>query len=761
MPWFPMRFKPLERFPKRRAAVGFRRPAERAPRFCAEGIEQCWKTSRIANALPKGVVLASFPSVYEPIKIGNVEVKNRLIMAPMDTELTENYHLTEPIIDFYEQRAKGGVGLVEVGTCYVANLYNTKPQYYNSSGATGMWSDDFKEGWEELVSRCHKWGAKIAPQLNICYEWRASEDDPLEAVGPSDGPGGPFVKKLRELKPEEIETMIKQYGAAAKRAKDWGCDMIEIHAGIGYQVSRFISKFSNRRTDRWGGTDEKRCQFLIDIVNECRKNIGEDMPIIVRISVEDFMPGGNTMKESLPMMKYIEKNCHIDCWNVQVGFHEAPRPLVTQHVPEAAFAQLSQQVKQITKLPVTASYRINSIERCAQIIDDGWADMVTMARQFIADPETAIKGEEGHSERVRRCIACCRCLDNIFLGKPVQCSVNANVANYKLGTPPTYKDGIAQTDSPKNITIVGSGPSGMETARVAAMRGHKVTIIEHNKRIGGLMNMAQVLNPLIEPVRDWYENELNLLNNVTVKLSTEGTVDNIKATNPDEVVIAPGGNVPVPDCPGVDGKNVIASTDIKAMVEGKAVHGKGFMMRMAPIGVNMMNAKPSFMRWGLGTHLIVKKRLVIIGGGFAGIECAHSMMHGREITVVEEARKIGAEIGIIDKGPQLNDLRAAGVKLMPSTKVLEITKQGVRVYHNVADKKNVYKEGEDFIPCESVVLSLGVVNNTELYDQCKPVFGDKVRLIGNANPKPKTENPDEFRRLLEAVRDGYVTGMTI
>ena len=197
------------------------------------------------------------------------------------------------------------------------------------------------------------------------------------------------------------------------------------------------------------------------------------------------------------------------------------------------------------------------------------------------------------------------------------------------------------------------------------------------------------------------------------------------------------------------------------MVEGKAVHGKGFMMRMAPIGVNMMNAKPSFMRWGLGTHLIVKKRLVIIGGGFAGIECAHSMMHGREITVVEEARKIGAEIGIIDKGPQLNDLRAAGVKLMPSTKVLEITKQGVRVYHNVADKKNVYKEGEDFIPCESVVLSLGVVNNTELYDQCKPVFGDKVRLIGNANPKPKTENPDEFRRLLEAVRDGYVTGMTI
>ena len=496
-------------------------------------------------------------------------------------------------------------------------------------------------------------------------------------------------------------------------------------------------------------------------MNECRKNIGEDMPIIVRISVEDFMPGGNTMKESLPMMKYIEKNCHIDCWNVQVGFHEAPRPLVTQHVPEAAFAQLSQQVKQITKLPVTASYRINSIERCAQIIDDGWADMVTMARQFIADPETAIKGEEGHSERVRRCIACCRCLDNIFLGKPVQCSVNANVANYKLGTPPTYKDGIAQTDSPKNITIVGSGPSGMETARVAAMRGHKVTIIEHNKRIGGLMNMAQVLNPLIEPVRDWYENELNLLNNVTVKLSTEGTVDNIKATNPDEVVIAPGGNVPVPDCPGVDGKNVIASTDIKAMVEGKAVHGKGFMMRMAPIGVNMMNAKPSFMRWGLGTHLIVKKRLVIIGGGFAGIECAHSMMHGREITVVEEARKIGAEIGIIDKGPQLNDLRAAGVKLMPSTKVLEITKQGVRVYHNVADKKNVYKEGEDFIPCESVVLSLGVVNNTELYDQCKPVFGDKVRLIGNANPKPKTENPDEFRRLLEAVRDGYVTGMTI
>ena len=462
------------------------------------------------------------------------------------------------------------------------------------------------------------------------------------------------------------------------------------------------------------------------------------------------------------MMKYIEKNCHIDCWNVQVGFHEASRPLVTQHVPEAAFAQLSQQVKQITDLPVTAAYRINSIERCAQIIDDGWADMVTMARQFIADPETAIKGEEGHPERVRRCIACCRCLDNIFLGKPVQCSVNANVAHYDLGTPPTYKDGIAQTDAPKNITIVGSGPSGLEAARVAAMRGHKVTVIELNKRVGGLMNMAQVLNPLIEPVRNWYENEINLLDNVTVKLSTEGTLENIKATNPDEVIIAPGGNVPVPDCPGVDGKNVIASTAIKAMVEGKAVHGKGFMMRMAPIGINIMGAKPSFMRaggWAPTDRQEARRRH---RRRFpAGIEVAHSMMHGREMTVIEEARKIGAEIGIIDKGPQLNDLDAGGVKLMPSTKVLEIVPEGVRVYHMVADKKNVYKEGDDFIPCETVILSLGVVNNTDLYNQCKPEYGDKVRLIGNANPKPKTENPDEFRCLLEAVHDGYVAGMTI
>ena len=693
--------------------------------------------------------MAKYQKLLEPLKIGKVELKNRFIMLPMTIEKVDNYHVTDDLVDFYEQRAKGGVGLIEIGSCYVCDCFGTEPKYHTTTGACGCWDDEFIPGYKRIADVCHPHGAKIAAQLQLCYEWRASGDDPLLSYAPSaDVPSGPFVgMPEREYTKEEIAEVVKQYGQAARRCKEAGIDIIEIHAGIGYMVMRFLSKYSNHRTDEYGGSPENRARLLTEIIDEVHRTCGDDMPILIRISADDLMPDGNRIEDTLELIPIIEAH-GVDAWSIQAGFHEAPRPVANQIVPEGEFIGLAKQCKTVTSKPVWPGTRINSLDMCDKVVNEGYGDAVGMARQFIADPATAGKVAAGHPEQVRPCIVCSRCLDNIFIGKPCQCSVNANVwQGVEVGLPEDHP-----ADQKQHVVVVGAGPGGMEAARVAALRGHKVTVVDHSDRVGGLLNMAQVLNANIEPLVTYWQGEAKLHPNINVVLKQDVDVNYLKSLNPDQVILSPGGGIIPIDVPGIDGKNVVKSEDIKAMCNGKVPEGKGMLWKAAVAAIKAQGGTVGFMRMGLnmasGPTAIVGKRVVVVGGGFAGLEVAEAMCDNREITVIDPAKKLGNGIGIIDKNPTLNLLKKKGVKLMPLTELIEVTKKGAKV-------KNVETGEEQLLECDTVLTSVGVEANTKLYDEVVKVW-PHAKLIGDA-----TTPAGKVYRTLEAVKGGYEASMAI
>ena len=693
--------------------------------------------------------MAKYQKLLEPLKIGKVELKNRFIMLPMTIEKVDNYHVTDDLVDFYEQRAKGGVGLIEIGSCYVCDCFGTEPKYHTTTGACGCWDDEFIPGYKRIADVCHPHGAKIAAQLQLCYEWRASGDDPLLSYAPSaDVPSGPFVgMPEREYTKEEIAEVVKQYGQAARRCKEAGIDIIEIHAGIGYMVMRFLSKYSNHRTDEYGGSPENRARLLTEIIDEIHRTCGDDMPILIRISADDLMPDGNRIEDTLELIPIIEAH-GVDAWSIQAGFHEAPRPVANQIVPEGEFIGLAKQCKTVTNKPVWPGTRINSLDMCDKVVNEGYGDAVGMARQFIADPATAGKVAAGHPEQVRPCIVCSRCLDNIFIGKPCQCSVNANVwQGVEVGLPEDHP-----ADQKQHVVVVGAGPGGMEAARVAALRGHKVTVVDHSDRVGGLLNMAQVLNANIEPLVTYWQGEAKLHPNINVVLKQDVDVNYLKSLNPDQVILSPGGGIIPIDVPGIDGKNVVKSEDIKAMCNGKVPEGKGMLWKAAVAAIKAQGGTVGFMRMGLnmasGPTAIVGKRVVVVGGGFAGLEVAEAMCDNREITVIDPAKKLGNGIGIIDKNPTINLLKKKGVKLMPLTELVEVTKKGAKV-------RNVETGDEQLLECDTVLTSVGVEANTDLYDEIVKVW-PHAKLIGDA-----TTPAGKVYRTLEAVKGGFEASMAI
>ena len=685
----------------------------------------------------------------KPFKIGNVELRNRFVMLPMTIEKTDNYHVGDDLVDFYEQRAKGGAALIELGSCYVCDVFDTHPKYHTTTGAVGVWDDCFIPGLTRTAEVCHKHGAKLAAQLQLCYEWRATGEDELHSYAPSiDVASGPFVgMPEKEFTKEEIQLVVKQYGDAAKRCQKAGIDIIEIHAGIGYMVMRFISKYSNHRTDEYGGDTKGRCKLLTDIIDEIHKQCGEDYPIIVRYSADDLMPGGQRVEDLKEVIEVVEAH-GIDAWSIQAGFHEAPRPVANQLVPEGEFIYLSKEAKKYTSLPCFPGTRINHLDVCEKILADGSGDAAGMARHWIAEPEIGIKVAEGRSEEVRPCIVCSRCLDNIFIGKPCQCSVNANVwEGVEVGLP---QDKPATEK--QHIAVVGAGPGGLEAARVAAERGHKVTVLEKSDKLAGLLTMAQVLNANIEPLVSYWNEEMKLHPNIEIKLNTKVDVDTLRALNPDQVIVSPGGGIIPIDVPGIDGKNVVKSEDIKAMCNGIVPEGKGMIWKAAVAAIKAQGGTVGFMRMGLnmksGPTAIVGKRVVVVGGGFAGLEVAEAMCDGREIWVIDPAKKLGNGIGIIDKNPTINLLKKKGVHLMPLTELIEVTKKGAKV-------KNVETGEEQLIECDTVLTSLGVEQNTDLYDEIVKVW-PHAKLIGDAT------TPDgKVYRTLEAVKGGYQASMAI
>jgi len=637
---------------------------------------------------------------FEPIKIGKMEVKNRFVMAPIDSKLGNEWGaVTQRHIDYLVARAKGGVGLI-----IMDNLAVEYPR--GKVGVMALRIDQNKvlPRLNDLAEEVHVYGAKIAAQ--ICHSGRQTKlaaTEGEELVSCSDVPYVGSGAVPRPLTVVEIEELVEKFAQAAWRVKAAGFDAVEIHSAHGYLLSSFLSPFTNKRTDWYGGDTEGRMRFLLEIVARSRVKVGDDFPIIVRINGSDFVEGGLTLEESKVIAQELEK-AGVDAIDVSAGTYESDNwTFPTMAMEAGALVYLAEGIKSVVHIPVIAVGKIATPELAEKIVKEGKADMVALGRPLLADPEYPKKAEEGRLEDIRPCIFCNQgCIGLISLDLGMRCNVNA-----ALGREREYE--IRPAERVKNVLVVGGGPAGLEAARVAGLRGHKVILYEKNSGLGGQMLLASAapFKKDIKRLVDYYVAQMKKAK-IEVNLGQELTADMVEKIGPDVVILATGAEPLVPDVTGVGGENVVTANDV------------------------------------LGGVREVKDRAVVAGGGMVGCEVAALLAQsGKKVTVVEILDDFAIDMPSSIKKFYVDEFAKHGVAVLTESKIEEISERCV-----VVAKKDWQKEE---IEAETVVLALGSTANKKLLDDLKGKVPELYSIGDCVEP----------RTILEAVAEGARVGYSI
>lgn len=591
--------------------------------------------------------------LFEPLVMSNLTLKNRFFLAPLGTGFS-----TDQLTDFYVARAEADVGLIMTGEMCV-----------HPSGMAGgpterdLYKDEAIGVLTPMVKAVRNAGAKFVAQLNHAGRYTPGRALGQQSVAPSAIASRYTGETPRELTTEEIDDLVIAFAEAAVRVRKAGFDGLEILSSSGYLNSQFLSPLTNHRTDKYGGDAHKRATFLLSIVSEIRKRVGDDYNICVKFDGEDGMKGGRTIEDSLVLApKLVDAGA--DRLHIWAGWHEASRPMLPMSVPRGAFADLAAQIKGVVDVPVSTVGRINDPYVAADILTRGKADLIGMGRTLVCDPEFVKKTKEGRVEEIRRCVACCFCFDAIRSGTGMKCGANPEMGR--------EGDSLIQpAEEEKHVAIVGAGPAGMEVARLAALRGHRVTIFDEKDHLGGLLNLA-VLPPHKEELQnfiDYYSHQMEL-HGVDLQLGKTVTPDILGALQPDVIVLATGAIEVLPEIKGIDQDHVTTAFDV------------------------------------LYENAAVGEKVVIIGGGLIGVETAEFLTNrGRTVTVVEMLKRIAADVGPTSRWSIISRLRK-DARLLTSTEVKEVTKTCVVV----ADSENKTEE----IPADTVVVASGLVCRNEL-----------------------------------------------
>lgn len=583
--------------------------------------------------------------LFQSFRLGTLELPNRLVMPPIATMLAERGgRVSKRLIDYYARRAEGGAGLIAVEILSVDPVQVTSPHQLKIS------DDSFIPGLAELVRAVKARGARVAAQLHHPGRQTSSRaTGGVQPVAPSAIPC-PLIREMpRELTKEEIAEIIERFAQGARRAREAGFDAVEFHGAHGYLICQFLSPFSNKRTDEYGGDVERRARFALEIVKRTRELVGRDYPIIFRISAEESVPGGLTLDETRAIARMLEE-AGVDCLSVSAGNYGAMDRMVQPILhPVGCLVPLAAEIKKAVKIPVIAVGRINDARFAERVLREGKADLIAMGRPLLADPDLPRKSQEGRYGEVRKCIACNICMDLIFRRPPIACLMNPEVG----------KEGETETPAEvlKKVLILGAGPAGLEAARVAHLRGHKVTLWEQAPELGGRWSW------LIKPYIKDRLKELQRLG-VRVELGKEITPEAVAAAGPDVVLATVPASPVIPDIPGIKGDNVLLADDV---LEGrKEVTGK----------------------------------VVVLGGGNIGCEVAmHLVRKGVEVSLVEHGVRLGSGIEPITRRVVLEELRRYGVRLFPGHQASEI--KGNEVIIRPAEGEGVKLE------VTYVILALG------------------------------------------------------
>ncbi len=644
-------------------------------------------------------LLSMTMKLFEPVRIGSMELKNRIVMPPMGTNFaSEIGAVTERLVNYYVERAKGMVGLIIVEAACVESVLGRA-----IVNQLRVDSDKFLPGLADLVDAVHLHGARIALQIH-----HAGRETTLEAtegrtpVSASDVPyidmyssPGAVVVQPRPLLVEEICELVEKFGEGARRAKAAGFDAVELHGAHGYLIGQFLSPYANRRTDMYGGSFEGRMRFPLEVIRCVREKVGLDYPLSFRISADEFIEGGITLELAKKIAVKLEE-AGINVIHVSGSLAES------EHMCEAPMAvqrgymvHLAEGVKKVVGVPVVTVGRINDPELAEKILQEGKADLVSMGRALIADPELPLKAMEGRVDDVRRCIACdYGCIGRLLAGLRITCNVNPEV-----GKENEYR--VTRSEKVKNILVAGGGLAGMEAARVAALRGHNVTLYEKTGELGGQFILA-TKPPHKEELRnilDYLRVQMDKLN-VKIELRKEVTPELVDEEKPDAVVIATGAVPLVPRVPGIENKRVATAWDVLA--------GK----------VNL------------------KRETVIVGGGEVGCETAEYLFElGKSVTLVEMLGDLALDMEPLNRHLLLQRLKEKKIKTLTGTVLKAVVNEGMIV-------SDAYEERE--LKAESIVLALGAAPDNKLAETLKGKV-KQLYVIGDC-VKP--------RKSLEAIHEG-------
>ncbi len=664
-----------------------------------------------------------FPYLFSPIKINDMTLKNRIVMTAMHLGYTPDGEVTERLTNFYAMRARGGVGLVIVGGCPV-------DEYGGMPSMISIHDDRYIPGLERLTHAVKSCGAKIAAQLYQAGRYtRSSMIGGRKPFSSSAVRSRLTGETPRALELEEIPGVQDSFAEAALRAKRSGFDAVEILGSAGYLISQFLSPITNRREDEYGGPLENRMRFALEIIQKVRKAVGPEYPLFVRMAGNDFMEGGNTNREARLFAIEAEK-AGVDLFDVTGGWHETRVPQLTMSVPRQGYVYLAQGIKSVVSVPVLASNRINDPRTGEEILRNGAADMVTMARGLLADPDLPNKAQEGKSRLIYHCVACNQgCFDSIFQGRPATCLVNPIAGREDIKSQPAPE--------PKKVLVIGGGPAGMKAACTASERGHDVTLIEKADRLGGQL----LLNRLIPGREEMGTVAVDLINNLKVRnveiiLGKEADDRLIREINPDAVVVATGARPVLPDIPGIDGQNVVQAWDL---LDGRAGTGE----RVVIVGGNAVGLETALYLSNQGTLSPEALHFLMVNRA-ESIETLTELLNRgiKKVTVVEMTKKAGNDIGLTTRWTVMGELKRLGVRVITETRAVGITPEGLEIER---------KGSIDLLAADSIVIAAGSRSENALIDKLKGLAAE-VLVVGDAKIP---------RNALEAIREGCEAGFRL
>lgn len=636
----------------------------------------------------------AYEKFLSPGKIGNLTLKNRSIFPPMGSGYADvDGYITQQLIDYHVRRVEGGcaMNIVEIAVVH--------PTSYNPH-TPGIWKDEFLPGLTKLAQAIK--GAGGVACIQLWHAGRQVSGKPRDGVpwAPSAIPCPMIGEMPHAMTIDEIQEVVEAYGLAAKRAKEAGFDAVELHGAHGYLIDGFLNAYTNTRTDEYGGSRENRARFGIEVIKSVRRHCGDDYPLMIRMVARENVENGVTLEDAIQNAKWFEE-AGVDAVDISQGCYTVMDYTVPPYFyPQMVNAENAAAIKKHVSVPVIVAGRINTPEMAEEILQKGMADFISLGRVQLADPDFVKKVAEDRVHEIVHCISCdSGCVENMFMGNGASC----------IFTPATGHEAeyvMVAAEEPKKVLVIGGGPAGLEAARVAAERGHEVTLFEKSGELGG-----QFLIAGMAPHKDVFRQgaiqmgHRAMRSGVDVRLYTEATPDRIKAFAPDHIVLAAGSKPIQINVPGKENMPVYEARQLLA-----------------------------------GLQRVKEKEVLVIGGGLTGLECAEVLTEqGKKVTVIDMLDKVGKDLEMYITGYTHRYLENHKIATYPNTKFVSL-KEGAAVVEVDGETKE--------IPCEAIVVAVGSRPDNQLAEM----------VASTGVPFTKVGDADKPGKIIAAIWGGNKVG---